>query len=172
LILAFDTYYFGNNKAKTVCISFAGFTETENFNVNSEILDDIPVYTSGEFYKRELPCILSLLKRMDCNNLEVIIVDGFVFLDDNQKPGLGWYLYKELEFKVPVIGVAKNNFATIEKSKRVLLRGKSSRPLFITSVGIDVDVATELIKNMPGDHRIPDILKHLDSLTKETSKAG
>jgi deoxyribonuclease V len=166
MILAFDTYYFGG-KAKTVCLSFLNWEAAESFKVYSEILDNVPGYTSGEFYKRELPCIVSLLKQVDHTNLSAIIIDGFVFLDDNQKPGLGAHLYKELQPKVPVIGVAKTNFATIETNKKILFRGNSNRPLFITSAGINTEDAAELIKNMHGNYRIPTILKQLDTLTKE-----
>lgn len=166
MILAFDSYYY-ENKAKTVCLSFENWTEDKQFNVYSEIIENVEAYTSGEFYRRELPCILSLLKTFDYSKAQAIIVDGFVFLDDEKKFGLGGYLYRELGAKIPVIGVAKNNFATLEKNERVLLRGESIRPIFITSIGIDVDVATEHIKNMHGSFRIPTLLKHLDTLTKE-----
>jgi deoxyribonuclease V len=166
MILAFDTYYF-DNKAKTVCLSFDTWTACENYKVYSEILENIEDYTSGEFYKRELPCILSLLKTIDTSEVEVIIVDGFVFLDDNGKLGLGGHLYEKLGAIIPVIGVAKNNFATIEKRKKVLLRGESTKPLFVTSIGIDLDLATSHIKSMAGTFRIPTLLKHLDTLTKE-----
>lgn len=165
MILAFDTYYFGN-KAKTVCLSFDSWTKCEKFEVYSEILENVEEYTSGEFYKRELPCILSLIKKIEIENIEAIIVDGFVFLDDNQKLGLGGHLYKSLGSKIPILGVAKTNFAAIEKNKRKLLRGKSDNPLYITAVGIDLDNATEMIKNLSGQYRIPTILKTLDSLTR------
>ena len=171
MILAFDTYYF-DNKARTVCLSFDTWTTTDNFVVYSEILEGIEDYTSGEFYRRELPCIVSLLKKIDSDQIEIIIVDGFVFLDDNDKLGLGGHLDRHLEGKIPIIGVAKNNFATIEKNKRALLRGESEKPLFITSIGIDIDKATGHIKSMAGNFRIPTLLKHLDSLTKEKTAAN
>jgi deoxyribonuclease V len=169
MILAFDTYYF-DNKAKTVCIAFEKWTDDKNFNIYSEILEGIEDYTSGEFYRRELPCITSLLKKIDCSELEIIIVDGFVFLDDENKLGLGGHLYKELDSKTPIIGVAKNNFATIDQNKRILLRGESTKPLFITSIGFDIDLATDCIKSMAGSFRIPTLLKYLDTLTKEKSQ--
>ncbi len=99
MILAFDSYYF-ENKAKTVCLSFESWTEDKKFKVYSEIISDVEAYTSGEFYKRELPCILSLLKTLDYLKAEAIVVDGFVFLDDEEKLGLGGYLYKELDSKL------------------------------------------------------------------------
>lgn len=166
MILAFDTYYF-ENKARTVCLSFDEWTGTESSKVYAEVLEDVAPYQPGEFYKRELPCILSLLKQIDNKNIEAIIIDGFVFLDDDQKLGLGGHLYHALGATVPVIGVAKSNFATIEMNKREVLRGKSNRPIFITAIGLDVDQAAELIKTMSGVYRIPYILKTLDTLTKK-----
>lgn len=165
MILSFDTYYYGD-KAQTVCLAFETWTAKDNFLVYSEILEGIEEYIPGEFYRRELPCILSLLKKIECEKVEVIVVDGFVFLDDNNKLGLGGHLYKQLGEKTPIIGVAKTNFASIVKNKRELKRGESKNPLFITSIGIDVDKAVEYINSMAGEHRIPTLLKHLDSLTK------
>ncbi len=168
MILAFDTYYF-EDKAKTVCIAFESWANESNFKIYDEILGGIEEYTSGEFYKRELSCILSLLEKIkvEIAHIELIIVDSFVYLDDEGKFGLGGYLYKALDEKVPIIGVAKTNFATIDNLKKSLLRGDSQKPLYITSIGIDLEKATELIQNMEGKFRNPTILKHLDTLTKE-----
>jgi deoxyribonuclease V len=168
MILAFDTYYF-DNKAKTVCITFESWVNESNFKVYDEILEDIAEYTPGEFYKRELPCILSLLNKImrEVDNIELIIVDSFVYLDDDGKFGLGGHLHQALHGKIPIVGVAKTNFATIENLKKPLLRGDSIKPLFVTSIGIDLEKATELIQNMQGKFRIPTILKLLDTLTKE-----
>ena len=166
MILAFDTYY-TDNKAKTVCLSFESWANTQVFEIHTEVLEETEEYVSGEFYKRELPCILSLLKKINTEGLEAIIVDGFVFLDDNGKLGLGGHLYHYLEGKVPVIGVAKTNFATLVHNKRALTRGDSKKPLFITAAGTDLDEATTHIKNMPGAFRMPTLLKTLDTLTKD-----
>lgn len=166
MILAFDTYYF-DNKAKTVCISFESWTETKNFDIYSEVLEDIEDYQSGEFYKRELPCILSLLESIDIDKIDFIVVDGFVFLDDDYKLGLGGHLYEQLDKEIPIIGVAKSNFATLKNNKRILHRGESQKPLYITSIGIDLDIAMNFVNCMSGNFRIPTLLKELDRLTKE-----
>ncbi|TRX37452.1 endonuclease V [Flavobacterium sp. ZT3R18] len=166
MILAFDTYYF-ENKAKTVCLAFESWTNCEKHEIYTEILEGIEDYISGEFYKRELPCIMSLYAKINIENVEAIIIDGFVFLDDNEKMGLGGHLYEILDSKTPVIGVAKTNFATIKINKREVLRGKSINPLYITAIGIDLEKASELINNMSGQNRIPITLKKLDTLTKE-----
>lgn len=166
MILAFYTYYF-DNKAKTVCIAFDNWTSEETFEVYSELTENTEEYQSGQFYKRELPCIMSLIGKIDLENIELIIIDGYVYLDDNEKFGLGGHLYEKLKREVPIIGVAKTNFATIEKCKQLLLRGKSIKPLYITSIGIDLDMATKLIVQMSGQNRIPTLLKKLDTLTKD-----
>ena len=76
-------------------------------------------------------------------------------------------MHEQLNCKIPIIGVAKTNFATLDQNKRPLLRGKSIKPLYITSIGIDVDEATKFIEKMSGSNRIPKLLKKLDTLTKE-----
>lgn len=165
MILAFDTYYY-DNKAKTVCILFDNWSG-ENYKFETEIIEQNEEYKPGEFYKRELPCILSLLKKIKIDNIDLIIVDGYVYLDDNLKLGLGGHLYKNLEGNIPIIGVAKTNFKTLKEAKKEIIRGNSEKPLYITSIGIELNEATKLIKNMSGQYRMPTLLKKLDSLTKE-----
>ncbi|WP_286970411.1 endonuclease V [Flavobacterium sp. UBA4854] len=166
MILAFDTYYF-DQKAKTICLEFAEWNEDKNFKIHSETINNVEEYIPGEFYKRELPCILSLLKQIDLSTVDVIIVDGFVYLNDENKYGLGGYLYEKLNKEIPIIGVAKTNFASIEKNKKALFRGDSKKPLYITSIGIDLDIAYKKVQSMAGEFRFPTLLKELDRLTKE-----
>jgi deoxyribonuclease V len=166
MILAFDTYYF-ENKAKTVCLEFADWDDKIPSNIFFEMKDDVSDYESGAFYKRELPCILSLLNKIKPDDNMIIVVDGFVFLDDEYKPGLGAHLYNALEQRIPVIGVAKTNFAQIHNLKREVYRGESRKPLYVTSVGIKPDEASIFVKSMYGQYRIPNLLQQLDSLTKE-----
>ncbi|MDR3056795.1 MAG: endonuclease V [Prevotella sp.] len=166
MFLAFDTYYY-DNKAKTVCIQFNNWTDNEPSETYIEVLEGVAEYVPGEFFRREMPCILSLLKTIQLENLEAIIVDGFVVLDDNNKLGLGGHLYESLNAQYPIIGVAKSNFAQIEKNKRAVFRGESQKPLYVTAIGTDIDEAAENVKNMSGKFRFPDLLKLLDTLTKE-----
>lgn len=168
MILAFDTWYF-DNKAKTVCIVFEHWTAPFIDKYYAEVQEHIEAYIPGAFYRRELPCILSLLQQVEVNEVEAIVIDGFVYLDDEGRYGLGGHLYQQLGEKIPVIGVAKNDFVTIQKNKRALLRGGSRRPLYITATGIDLDTATEHIKSMAGTFRIPALLKELDRLTRQVT---
>lgn len=165
-LLAFDTYYF-EGKAKTVCIEFNQWNQDKDYKVHSEIIDNIEDYIPGEFYRRELPCILSLLQKMNLENIDAIVVDGYNYLDDDKKYGLGGHLYEKLNQKIPIIGVAKTNFASLNKDKKSLFRGDSLKPLFITSIGIDLDDAFKKVESMAGEFRFPTLLKELDRLTKE-----
>lgn len=168
MILSFDTYYH-DNKAKTVCLAFEHWEDSVPFAVHEIIQEGIAEYIPGEFYKRELPGIIDLLSMLSYDFIEAIIIDGFVFLDDEMKPGLGARLYHALDGKIPVIGVAKTNFATIEVHKRSLFRGESLRPLFITAIGMDLEVALSCISRMHGINRMPTLLKLLDQISKKIS---
>jgi len=166
MILAFDTYYY-DGKAKTICLEFQQWNQSTDFKVHTEIIDNVAEYIPGEFYKRELPCILSLLNQIDLKKVEVIIVDGFVYLDDEKKYGLGGHLYEKLNQEIPIIGVAKTNFASIEKHKRSLLRGDSQKPLYVTAIGIELEDAFQKVESMAGEFRMPTLLKEMDRLTKD-----
>lgn len=166
MIYAFDTYYY-EDFAKTVCIAFEDWSseqENEIFNEKTKITAE---YESGAFYKRELPCILSLLEKIQLKSNDIIIIDGYVTLDDDGKIGLGGYLFEALDRKFPVIGIAKNGFSSPDSKRREVLRGESKTPLFLTSIGIDVDGIKPKIEQMHGSYRIPSLLKKLDQLTRE-----
>lgn len=166
MILAFDTYYF-DDKAKTVCLEFEEWNSSTDFKIHSEIISNVSEYIPGEFYKRELPCIVSLLDKIGLENVEAIVVDSFVYLDDDKKLGLGSYLYEKLNKEIPIIGVAKTNFTSLEKYKTPIFRGESQKPLYVTAIGIELDDAVKKIQEMHGEYRIPTLLKELDRLTKE-----
>ncbi len=109
MIYAFDTYYY-DNFAKTVCIAFENWNSEKETAVYSEKISITADYESGAFYKRELPCILHLLKKMNLNEGDVIIVDGYVSLNSDGKLGLGGYLFKELYESIPLSELQKINF--------------------------------------------------------------
>jgi deoxyribonuclease V len=109
-------------------------------------------YVPGQFFKRELPCLLAMLEKVRVP-LDQIVVDGFVSLGD--KPGPGFHLWEALETRVAVIGVAKNHFRYATPAE--VVRGSSKRPLYVTAVGIDLSA---------GPNRIPTLLKRVDRLTR------
>jgi len=131
--------------------------------------ENIHEYIPGEFYKRELPCLLGLIHQLDLTIIDAIIIDGFVYLNDEGKSGLGMYLYNALNKTIPVIGVAKSGFFNNELNTVKVYRGQSQSPLYVTSVGIEKEVAAEKIKMMHGAFRIPTLLKLADTLAREAA---
>jgi len=182
VIIAIDVYYL-EDKAKAVGVIFRNWDDSEPLRIISTYVENPLEYEPGLFYKRELPCILKLLECMDINQISTIIVDGYVYLDNEFKAGLGYHVYKSFNNKIPVIGVAKTMFYNHHKddvgqlcddsNKNVVTkvnRGKSKNPLYISSVGINVKEAALCIQNMNGNYRIPTLLKLLDTKTRECLK--
>ncbi|WP_196896200.1 endonuclease V [Aureivirga marina] len=165
MIYAFDTYY-KEKTAKTVCVKFRNWESESILEIFQEEITIPGNYESGSFYKRELPCLLSLLEKINLEEDAILIVDGYVTLTKT-KDGLGGYLYHALNEKYPIIGVAKNDFSDENPNKREVFRGESKKPLFVTSKGIDVDFCENMIKIMHGKYRIPTILKKLDQFSRE-----
>jgi deoxyribonuclease V len=127
----------------------------------------VEAYEPGQFYKRELPCLLGVLQPVLARmSLETVVVDGYVWLRDEDAPGLGAYLYEALGRSVPVIGVAKTRFASARTSTAVM-RGDSQKPLFITAAGVDVAEAARQVRSMHGSYRLPTLLKRVDLLCRQ-----
>lgn len=167
MIYCFDTHY-KDNYANTAVIGIENWnSEFSDFEL-TEVTHNINDYESGAFYKRELPCLLSIIKKINLDyTKDILVIDGYVVLDDKGKLGLGGHLFNELKGEIPVIGVAKNNFHTLNKLKKEVFRGKSKKPLYITALGIDLNQATKHILNMYGEFRIPIILKVVDQKSRQ-----
>jgi len=165
--LAIDVYYY-ESKAKAVGVLFNWCASDPN-EVITTWCHDIANYQSGQFYKRELPCILALLEKINTKRIETILVDGHVYVNNDGALGLGGYLFEALGGKIPVIGVAKRAFHQTEEKVVPVLRGKSQNPLYVSAIGYDVQLAAQHIKQMQGDFRFPTILKILDQETRKNS---
>jgi deoxyribonuclease V len=122
-------------------------------------------YLPGEFYRRELPCLLRLLEQVEVN-LNTIMIDGFVYLGQQRSPGLGWHLYQALGKRVAVLGVAKTAFKDTPVDMAVR-RGTSQRPLYVSAIGVDEAKARNHIQSMHGRDRIPALLKRVDRLCRD-----
>ena len=162
--VAIDVYY-DSSKAKAVGVIFDEWGAKEPHEIITALIDYVEDYESGNFYKRELPCILKLLETVDMDSINTIVIDGYVYLGDITKAGLGMHLYNSLAGKMPIIGVAKTYFH--ENSAVEVFRGTSKKPLYITSVGMETSEAAMYIRNMHGDFRMPKLLKLLDIETRK-----
>jgi deoxyribonuclease V len=166
MILAFDVQY-TDNQAKAVAITFQNWEDATPTDTIIKYIDGIAEYEPGAFYKRELPCILSMLEDLDLSTIDLIVIDGYVLLDDVGKLGLGGHLYEALTVKIPIIGVAKTKFIQNKINAIEVFRGESQKPLFVSAIGTSIETAAENIKSMHGDYRFPTLLKLLDDVTKE-----
>jgi len=165
MILAIDVHY-ENDRASIAGLAFNTWESQTESAVYKSFLDGVAPYESGSFYLRELPCIKMLLDEHDLKP-DVIVIDGFVWLDGYSKHGLGVRLYKELNESIPIIGVAKKGFKGIP-IEFSLLRGKSEKPLFVTCIGIEQETAIQNILSMAGENRLPVLLKKVDRLCRES----
>ena len=166
MILAIDAQY-SDSTARVCGVEFIQWSDrfaNDIYTIETEVLE---AYEPGQFYRRELPCILELLERCELAP-KTIVVDGYVYLDGFEKPGLGKHLFDALDGRVNVIGVAKNRFRDMTDRFQVF-RGHSVRPLYVTCEGLPIDAAKSLIENMHGNHRMPTLLKLADSGARNQS---
>lgn len=164
MLLALDVHY-RENTTKAVGVLF-NWEDTEPTEIVTVSIDDVAEYVPGEFYKRELPCLLNVIAKIDLKQLEAIIIDGYVYIDNEKNFGLGGILWETLNKKIPIIGVAKTSFFKNKETVIEVTRGESIKPLFVSAIGFDLNLAALKIKQMHGSYRIPHILKQLDSETK------
>ncbi|MEM7456199.1 MAG: endonuclease V [Planctomycetota bacterium] len=162
MIAALDVHYEADN-ASAGMVVFQNWHTAVPFEQHRHEAQDCAPYQPGQFYKRELPVLLQTIRLAD-QPIETVVVDGYVDLGEG-RPGLGRHLFDALGGKVRVIGVAKSEFEDNDVTLE-LFRGQSARPLFITAAGYQVALAKLLIESMHGQHRIPTLLKLVDSIAR------
>ena len=161
MIAAFDVHYLEDGRASAAAVLFCDYGDAEPAATYTQFTAGSTEYIPGAFYKRELPPILALLERID-DGLDEMMVDGYVMLGD--RPGLGQHLFEALDGSIPVIGVAKSRFEGSAGAE--IIRGRSKKPLYVTSAGVALSKASESIRRMHGAHRIPTLLKLVDGLSR------
>jgi deoxyribonuclease V len=159
--------------AYAACLVFESWSDAREVE---QVVAASPVaapYRPGAFFERELPAILAVLERVTAP-LETVVVDGYVWLG-GARPGLGARLHEARG--TPVIGVAKTAWPASppgEDPRRAVPvhRGRSARPLFVTSAGIEVTLAANLVRDMHGEHRIPTLLRTVDRLARDEASGA
>ena len=164
MILAIDVQYVGD-QGFISAVSFDDWDAMQPSNEYNTVLGEIADYEPGSFYKRELPCIVALLDEYSLSP-DIIVVDGYVTLNEQETPGLGLHLYNAIGGRSQVIGVAKRSFLGVSDNTKIY-RGTSNNPLFVTSVGIDLEEAKCNILTMHGKNRIPILLKRVDRMCRD-----
>jgi deoxyribonuclease V len=129
-------------------------------------IPEVAEYVPGEFYRRELPCLLAVLDQCS-QRPDVIVVDGYVWLGPD-RPGLGARLFDALGQTIPVIGVGKTCFRSAVDVATPVYRAGSRQALWVTSAGIDQAVAAMAVQAMHGPHRLPTLIKRVDHLCRNS----
>jgi deoxyribonuclease V len=163
MILAVDVDY-RTAGAVAAGVLFRTWTDCAPARALRTRLDAVAPYVPGQFYKRELPCILALVKCL-ARLPAVLVVDGYVYLGRERRPGLGKYLYNALNGRAAVVGVAKSRFKGTPTAAKVL-RGGSRRPLYVTALGMSATEARRHVVSMCGAHRVPRLLRVVDQLSR------
>lgn len=172
--IAIDSFYYNDTDCYSVGVIFENWKDDHALDIITSHVSNYEHYMPGQFYKKELPGILSILKQVDLNEFDTVIVDGYVWLHDKSnkiKPGLGAKLYEEL-FKeyshITVVGVGKTLYGKPCNTYSEVFRGYSKTPLYITCSDISKTekMATQ-VKKMYGRYKLPKLLKVLDNKTKE-----
>ena len=159
--MAADVHYLpsGGARAAAVVAADPGFSRLAGDRI--AMVADVAPYQPGRFYLRELPPLRAVLDGVI--GLSLLVIDGYADLDPDGRPGLG--ARARDEFGVPVIGVAKTPFRTATHAIAVL-RGTSTRPLYVTAAGMSRTAAASLVRQMAGLHRLPDALRRADTLAR------
>ena len=155
-MLACADVAYDESAARVACVTFEQWGDT---GASGEFILDLPdvlPYAPGQFYRRELPCLLSILQQLPARP-EAIVVDGYVWLDENGRKGLGAHLFEALGESAAVIGVAKTRFLAATSASEVF-RGSSQRPLYVSAAGMDQHLAAGCIRRMHGQNRVPTLL--------------
>jgi len=163
MIVCTDVHY-GETQGVAACLLFRHWSDDSPCLEVTEPIEQPVPYEPGRFYRRELPGLLSVIGRL-VERPRVIIIDGYVWLGDEFHPGLGAYLYEALGRTAAVMGVAKTLFQE-GSAVRAIKRGKSSRPLYVTAAGMDLNEAAQDVVELHGEFRIPTLLKKVDRLCR------
>jgi deoxyribonuclease V len=152
---AADVHYPGSGGARAALVIAADPEFSVLVDEITAKVREVPPCQAGQFYLRELPPQRAASRHVA--RLGLLNVDGDADLD-----AAGRRAWAHAEFGVPVIGVAKAAFRTARHAVPVL-RGRSPRPLYVTSAGMPPDQAASLVWHMAGPYRLPDALRRADA---------
>lgn len=163
---AVDVHYDDRGHARAALVVCREITFSTVASEHVADLSHVAPYEPGALYKRELPCICAVLA--SAPRLELLIIDGYATLDPQGQPGLG--AHAATAIGIPVIGIAKTPFRTATHAIEVL-RGRATRPLYVTTAGGITDVDAErIVANMSGPHRLPSAIARADNLARGSAQ--
>ncbi len=161
-MLACVDVHYRDPGAVAACVLFNDWDASASIEEHVAHVDAVAAYEPGAFFKRELPCVLAAL-RLAKAKIDLVIVDGYVDVAPGRL-GLGRHLFEAID--TPVVGVPNTKYLAATHAIEVL-RGHSTRALYVTATGLDPHLAADSVRRMAGSHRIPDILRRTDALSRQ-----
>ena len=70
-----------DDSAIAACVLFRDWADAVSTAEHVRRIDRVEPYQPGQFYKREMPCLLAVLAEV-AEPLETVVVDGYVWLAD------------------------------------------------------------------------------------------
>lgn len=163
MIACLDVHY-SVAHANAAAIVFSRWEAPSAVSQYTAMVSQAAEYEPGRFYLRELRPLLSVIAQI-VEAIDVFVIDGYCHLSSDGAPGLGHFLNRSLNSNAVIVGVAKNRYRDTRHAAE-LLRGRSTRPLFITAIGADYHTASQHIASMAGEFRVPTLLKAVDRLSR------
>ena len=161
MLVATDVHYVSDAEARAAALVFDTWASADPSAEYTHTATEFAAYEPGKFFKRELPCLLPLLRDVLARHpIHIVIVDGFVDLPAG--PGLGRHVHAALA-EVAVVGVAKNPYPG---APAVEVHRGSTQPLFVSAAGIGAEEAARCVESMAGPHRFPALLLRTDHLAR------
>ncbi|MBI2922953.1 MAG: endonuclease V [Planctomycetes bacterium] len=133
-------------------------------------VDGVAPYVPGQFYRREMPCLLRLLEQLPALP-EIVLVDAYAWLGGEAHPGLGARLHESLGGRAAVVGVAKTRYRGAEPVETVK-RGRSRSPLYVSAAGMPLAEAAAGVLRMYGRGRLPYMARRADVLARAAERGG
>jgi len=168
MIVAVDVQYEGDHHARAAAVAFDKWDAEKATHEWTVKLSPVAPYVPGQFYKRELPPLLAVLKAAPVS-VRTVIVDGHVWLGMGRW-GLGRHLHEALGETTPVIGVAKRPFQGGSAAEWV--RGSSKTPLYVSVAGLHIATVQGYLCQMHGPYRLPTLIKRADTLARGFTISG
>ncbi len=164
--LAVEVHYEGD-AATIAAVAFDEWQAPEATRTYTSRIAHVEKAARGALDLRAVPFYLQLL-REHALAPELIVINGFVHLDAQETPGLGWHLYTALGGRVAIVGVSKTPMPNTPAQFEVA-REDETRPLIVTCVGLDLASAKARLRAMHGKRRMPTLLKLVARLAKGTT---
>lgn len=169
MIAVLDAAY-SDDASAAACITAADWDAADALGEFTHRDGPAADYQPGEFHRREMPLLISVLGMLP-RQPDIVVIDGYVWLGVEDRKGLGAHLHAALGGTSAIVGIARTKFNGASYWAADVRRGSSASPLYVTAAGLSVEDAVAGVKRMHGAHRIPELVARADRLARNTIKA-